>query len=90
MRKITMKAGSAEWIASRSASKAPAMMGCDPTTSRTELIHMMATGFGKEFSDWQQKYLLDKGNVSEIGARALAEEVVGEDFVPSSAETADG
>ena len=90
MKKITMQAGSAAWITSRSASKAPAMMGCDPTTSRSELIRMMATGIGKEFSDWQQKYLLDKGHVSEIGARALAEEVVGEDFVPSSAETDDG
>lgn len=82
MKTITLIPGSAEWLQSRSASKAPAMMGCDPNTSRSELVRMMATGLGKEFTDWQQKNLLDKGHVSEIGARDIAEDILCDGLSP--------
>ncbi|MGB5049947.1 MAG: hypothetical protein WBO46_13480, partial [Caldilineaceae bacterium] len=89
MKTITLIPGSAEWIKSRSASKAPAMMGCDQKTSRSALLRMMATGIGKEFTDWQQKNLLDKGNVSEIGARDIAEDILCDGLSPVCCATDD-
>lgn len=90
MKTINLPAGSAEWIKSRSASKAAAMMGDDPKTSRTNLIRMMATGLGKEFTEWQQKNLLDKGNATEGGTRDIAEDVIGDGLSPACASTDDG
>lgn len=90
MKTINLPAGSAEWIKSRSASKAAAMMGDDPKTSRTDLIRMMATGLGKEFTEWQQKNLLDKGNATEGGTRDIAEDVIGDGLSPGCASTDDG
>ena len=90
MKTINLPAGSAEWIKSRSASKAAAMMGDDPKTSRTDLIRMMATGLGKEFTEWQQKNLLDKGNATEGGTRDIAEDVIGDGLSPACASTDDG
>lgn len=89
MKTITLTPGSTEWVRSRSASKAPAMMGCDPKTSRSELLRMMATGLGKEFTDWQQKYLLDKGHVSEVGARDIAEDILCDGLSPICCATDD-
>jgi len=89
MKTITLIPGSAEWLQSRSASKAPAMMGCDPKTSRSELLRMMATGIGKEFTDWQQKNLLDKGHVSEAGARDIAEDILCDGLSPICCATDD-
>jgi predicted phage-related endonuclease len=90
MKEITLVPGSQEWIKSRSASKAPAMMGVDPKTTQAELVKMMATGVGKVFTDWQQRMLLDKGNASEAGTRDLAEEVLGDGLSPACASTDDG
>ena len=90
MKTINLPAGSAKWIKSRSASKAAAMMGDDPKTSRTDLIRMMATGLGKEFTEWQQKNLLDKGNATEGGTRDIAEDVIGDGLSPACASTDDG
>ncbi len=89
MKTITLAPGSTEWVRSRSASKAPAMMGCDQKTSRSELLRMMATGLGKEFTDWQQKNLLDKGHVSEIGARDIAEDILCDGLSPTCCATDD-
>lgn len=78
--------GSAEWLALRAdhdtASEASAMMGASKKTSRTELLRMKATKSEKEFSDWVQKNLLDKGHNIEAMARPFAEEFVGDDFYP--------
>lgn len=90
MKTITLIPGSFEWIKSRSASKAAAMMGDDPKTSRTDLIRMMATGLGKEFTEWQQKNLIDKGNATEGGTRDIAEDVIGDGLSPACASTDDG
>ncbi len=81
--------GSPAWLKSRSASKAPAMMGCDSKTSRSALLKMMATGIGKEFSDWQQKNLLEKGQISEIGARDIAEGILNDSLAPICCATDD-
>jgi len=90
MKQINLVPGSPEWIKSRSASKCAAMMGCDPKMSRTDLIRMMATGIGKEFTEWQQKNLLDKGHATEGGTRDIAEDVIGDGLSPSNASTDDG
>jgi hypothetical protein len=90
MIEITLVPGSQEWIRSRSASKAAAMMGVDPKMSQAELVKMMATGVGKVFTDWQQRFLLDKGIASEAGTRDLAEEVLYDGLSPACGSTDDG
>lgn len=78
--------GSDQWLAIRRqhfcASEAAACMGYDKNTSRSELLRMKATGFEREFSDWVQKNLLDKGHEIEAAARGTAEWIIGEDVYP--------
>lgn len=78
--------GSAEWQQYRlekfGASEAAAMLGISSLVSRTELLHMKATGTAQEFSDWVQKHILDYGHHVEALARPLVEELIGEDLYP--------
>ena len=94
MKILRLKQGSPEWIANRkttrNASDAPAMMGTDNKTKRSELIHIYATGAEKEFSDWVQKNIIDKGHKFEARARALLEEDLGITLYPLSATDDDG
>lgn len=81
--------GSPEWLALRAgrntASEASAMMGVSPYTTRNELVRMAATGTDKEFSDWVQENLLDKGHEIEEAARPIAEEIIGQELYPCTA-----
>lgn len=78
--------GSPEWKAHRATpymingSEIAAIMGLDPHTSRSELLRMKATGSEKEFSDYVQKRVLDKGHEYEALARPIAEEIIGDDL----------
>lgn len=67
--------GSNEWLAFRmnhdGASEAAAMLGLSKTTTRTELLHMKSSGITKEFSDWVQRNILDKGHELEALARPI-------------------
>ena len=79
--------GSAEWKQFRldhfGASEAAAMLGISPKVSRTELLHMKATGTAQEFSDWVQKNILNYGHEVEAMQRPLVEEdIVGADLYP--------
>ena len=78
--------GSPEWQQYRlekfGASEAAAMLGISSLVSRTELLHMKATGTAQEFSDWVQKHILDYGHHVEALARPLVEELIGEDLYP--------
>ncbi|MRW82946.1 endonuclease [Pseudoduganella sp. FT26W] len=78
--------GSDEWHAFRfnhhGASEAAAAMGLSKHTTRSELVRMKATGLAKEFSDWVQENILDKGHEVEAMARPLAERIIGEDLYP--------
>lgn len=78
--------GSQEWLALRAAhccaSEAAAMLGICNKTTRTELIRMKATGDGKEFSDWVQTNLLDRGHAVEALARPHAEALLNEELYP--------
>lgn len=78
--------GSQEWQLFRQrhfgSSEAAAMLGLSPYVSRTELLHMKATGTPQEFSDWVQKNILDYGHEVEAAGRPLAEQVVGTELYP--------
>lgn len=81
----TLKQGTPDWDAHRAAhfnaSDAPAMMGVSPFTSRTKLIHQIATGI-KEEVDANTQERFDDGHRCEALARPLAEKIIGEDLYP--------
>lgn len=81
--------GSDEWKAARknyfTASEAAAMLGLDPKTKRNDLLHMKATGTEKEFSDWVQVNILDKGHEVEALARPIIETRIGQELYPVTA-----
>lgn len=69
----------------RTASLAPAIMGSSKKKSRTEVIAYMATGVEKEFSQWVQENLLDRGLLIEAYAKPLAEKIIGKKLYPITA-----
>lgn len=64
------------------ASEAAAMLGLSMKVRRTELLHVKHTGNAREFSDWVQKNILDKGHEVEAAARPVVEGFIGEDLYP--------
>lgn len=83
---VNLIQGSPEWKAHRAAhfnaSDAPAMMGCSRNTGRGELVKQLASGIERDFSDYVQERVLDKGHTFEAYARPLAEGIIGEDLYP--------
>jgi putative phage-type endonuclease len=77
--------GSTEWLAHRknffNASDAPAMMGCSPYMTRTELLTLVKTGIAPEVDPITQRRF-DDGHRFEALGRPLAEKIVGEDLYP--------
>jgi putative phage-type endonuclease len=77
--------GSAAWLAHRAthfnASDAPAMMGCSPYKTRTQLIHEVHTGLTPDVDAATQRRF-DDGHRFEALARPVAEKIVGEDLYP--------
>jgi putative phage-type endonuclease len=77
--------GSPEWHAHRAnhfnASDAPAMMGCSPYKTRTQLLAELSTGVMPEVSPETQR-LFDNGHRYEALARPLAEEIIGKELYP--------
>ena len=77
--------GTPEWHAHRAshfnASDAPAMMGCSPYKTRSELMHEMHTCLVPEFDAGTQR-LFDEGHRFEALARPLAEAIIGEELYP--------
>lgn len=88
--------GSPEWLAHRAeplrrnASEAPAMMGASKLCTRNELLHAKATCTQKEFSDFVQRFVLDKGHAVEASTRPMVEEALCEDLHPISVSDDDG
>lgn len=64
------------------ASEAAAMLGLSTRMRRTELLHVKHTGNAREFSDWVQRNILDKGHEVERLARPNFEALLGEDLYP--------
>lgn len=89
MKRFTLEQGSDAWHALRArcntASEAPVMASMSSKMRRNELLHMKATGSAREVSEWVQKNLFDKGHAVEAKARALAEEIIGEELYPVTA-----
>jgi predicted phage-related endonuclease len=94
MKSLNLVQGSPEWEAARrryfTASEASIMMACSPNVKRNELLHMKATGTDREFSDWFQRNILDKGHEIEAKARPIAEQIVGEELYPVTATDDEG
>lgn len=82
----TLLQGSPQWEAFRfkyhGASEAAAMLGLSPYMKRTELLHIKKTAMPKEFSDFVQERILDRGHELEALARPLVEEDLGEELYP--------
>lgn len=82
-----LEQGSEEWLqfrrAHKGASEAAAVMGLSRTTKRTELLRLKSTGMEKEFSDYVQKHVLDKGHEIEALARPIVEGMIGDDLYPT-------
>ncbi|PTT41484.1 Heme peroxidase [Acidovorax sp. HMWF018] len=78
--------GTDQWRAHRAkylnASDAPAMMACSPNMSRTDLVRQLALGIERDFSDYVQNHILDKGHLFEKLARPMAEKIMGEELAP--------
>ncbi|HFF6004424.1 YqaJ viral recombinase family protein [Stenotrophomonas maltophilia] len=78
--------GSPEWHAHRAqhlnASDAPAMLGASTNHSRSDLIRELAAGVPREFSDFVQERVIDPGHEFEAQARAVAEELIGQELYP--------
>jgi putative phage-type endonuclease len=85
MQIVNMIQGSPEWHAHRlqhfNASDAPAMMGCSPYKTRSQLIKEVATGLTEEV-DAQTQRLYDDGHRTEALTRPIAEEIIGEELYP--------
>jgi len=77
--------GSPEWLAYRAqhfnASDAPAMMGCSPYKTRSELLRELHTGLVADVDVATQKRF-DNGHRAEALARPLAEEFIGQELYP--------
>lgn len=89
MKTITLIPGSAEWIKSRSASKAPAMMGVSKYQTRNDLVRIMATGITPEVDASKQR-LFDAGHASEASAREIAEDILCDGLSPVAGQSDDG
>ena len=89
MKTIALEIGSPDWIKSRSASKAPAVMGTSKYQTRSELMRIMATGIAPEV-DARTQARFDAGHASEETAREIAGDLLSETFEVESGETDDG
>ncbi|WP_195724670.1 YqaJ viral recombinase family protein [Herbaspirillum sp. CAH-3] len=64
------------------ASEAAAMLGLSKKASRAELLRLKYLGDAKQFSDWVQENILDRGHEVEALARPLVEDLIGEELYP--------
>lgn len=85
--------GTPEWHALRNrvkhtASELPAIRGNSKYKTRAQAIREAATGIKPEVSEFQQRKF-DEGHATEAAARAIVEEMLGEDLFPATATTDD-
>ncbi|NMT33373.1 hypothetical protein HGQ62_01760 [Stenotrophomonas maltophilia] len=85
MRTVNLIQGTPEWHAHRAshfnASDAPAMMGCSPYKTRSQLLREFATGAAIEHDAATLQRFAD-GHRFEDLARPLAEQIIGEELYP--------
>lgn len=84
--------GTPEWHQHRAthfnASDAPAMMGCSPYMTRTELLTRLKTGISAEVDAATQRRF-DDGHRFEALARPLAEKIIGQELYPVTGSNGD-
>lgn len=89
MKVLDVIQGSPEWRAIRAkypcASEAPIIMGASRHMTRGELLRLKAAGMEKEFSDYVQRMVLDKGHQVEGPAGAITEQQIGDELYPATA-----
>lgn len=82
---VQLQQGTPEWKAHRArhfnASDAPAMLGCSPHKTRTQLLDEMASGLVPEV-DTATHMRFEMGHRAEALARPLAEQILGEELFP--------
>lgn len=93
MKTLTLIQGTPEWLAHRAgkknASDAPAMLGCSPYTTRSQLLQFMHAGSRPDPTPEQQRRF-DRGHEIEALKRPVAEAIIGEDLFPCvGSETVD-
>ena len=66
------------------ASEAAAMLGLSKHMTRTELLTIKKTGNAKEFSDFVQSRILDKGHELEAMARTILEQRLEDELYPAT------
>lgn len=85
MKTVHLTQGTPEWIAHRrehfNASDAPAMMGCSPYKTRSQLLRELLSGLSAEVDAGTQRRF-DDGHRFEALARPLAEQIIGEELYP--------
>lgn len=85
MRIVNLMQGTPEWHAHRAqhhnASDAPAMMGCSPYKTRSQLVREKASGVAEEITPERQR-IFDNGHRYEALARPLAEDLLGQELYP--------
>ena len=87
MKIVNSVIGSAEWLASFSASKAPTMMGANSYQSRNDLLRVMASGIPNDVdAATQARY--DAGHAAEAGIRPHIENRLGK-LLPAVSATDD-
>jgi predicted phage-related endonuclease len=90
---IKQQQGSDEWKANRqnqrNASEASMIMGVHSNVKRDQLLHMKATATEQEFSDFVQKFVLDRGHEIEALARPIIEKRIGDELFPRAGKTDD-
>lgn len=86
MRTHNVVQGSDEWIEIRgkyfTASEAPVIMAASSKMKRDDLLAIKAGYTEKEYSDWVQRNLFDKGHQAEAMARPIVESIIGEELYP--------
>lgn len=94
MKRLNVLQGSPEWLAhratARNASEAPAMLGCSPYMTRSELLQMMHTGIRRETTADEEWRFAD-GHAIEAAQRPGAEQLIGEPlYAVTGCEVVDG
>lgn len=89
MKTLNLVQGTPEWHQHRAthhnASDAPAMMGCSPYKTRTQLLDELSGKVSAEIDAGLQKRF-DDGHKFEALSRPLAEEIIGEELFPCVGE----
>lgn len=78
--------GTAPWkqfrLSKHGASEAAAMLGLSPYMKRSELLRMKHVGMPREFCEWVQSHVLDRGHAVEAMARPHIERLINDDLYP--------